>query len=376
MRFIPLIFVLVLTACNSDKDDIKPQELADFSAQGSFKVLWQKKLKSNKDTYGYQLRPAPINDALFTADVDGGVYRYQADNGQTQWQTNVDHVISAGPGVSETVVVVAGPDGQVTALDADSGSQLWQKTVSSEVLSPPVIDRNRVVIRSMDGRIYGLSINNGERQWLFSSEVPNLTLRGTGTPLAKGGRLYAGLDDGDVVALNIDDGRVMWQQNVVNNQGKTEIDRLSDIDGDMGVVATDIYVTSAANQTLAVATESGQLLWRNNHGSSSGVTVSRRFIYLADNDSVLRQIDRSNGELGWQVDDFKYRQLTRPVFYLGDLVVGDLAGYIHVIDAFTGKIQNRKQMGKDAFYGAVVVDGDVIYSYNKDGTLTAFSYTE
>lgn len=376
MRLIPLIFVLILTACGSKKDEVKPQELTDLTETGSFQLLWQKKLKSKSDAFGYQLRPAPSNGALFTADVDGGVYRFQADNGQSQWRVNVNHVISAGPGVSDTVVVVAGPDGQVTALDADSGSQLWQKTVSSEVLSPPVIDRNRVIIRSLDGRIYGLSINDGERQWLFSSEVPNLTLRGTGTPLSKGGRLYVGLDNGDVVALNIVDGDVMWQQNVVNNQGKTEIDRLSDIDGDMGVVATDLYVTSAANKTLAVATESGQLLWRNNYGSSTGVTVSRRFIYLSDNDSVIRQIDRSTGELGWQIDDFKHRELTRPVFYLGDLVMGDLAGYIHIVDAFTGKILNRKQLGKAGFYGSPVVDGNVIYSYNKDGTLAAFRYNE
>lgn len=376
MRLIPFIFVLILTACSSNKDEIKPEELTDFSAQGSFQMLWQKRLESKQDAFGYQLRPAPLNGALFAADVDGGVYRYQADNGQSQWQTNVNHVISAGPGVSDTLVVVAGPDGQVTALDADTGSQLWQMQVSSEVLSPPVIDRNRVIIRSMDGRIYGLSINSGERQWLFSSEVPNLTLRGTGTPMAKGGRLYVGLDNGDVVALNIIDGATIWQQNVVNNQGKTEIERLSDIDGDLGVVATDLYVSSAADKTLAVATESGQLLWRINHGSRSGVTVSRRFIYLVDNESAIRQIDRSNGELGWLVSDFKYRELTRPVFYLGDLVMGDLAGYIHIIDAFTGKVLNRKQMGKENFYGAPVVDGNAIYAYNKDGTLTAFRYNE
>lgn len=375
MRLVPLFFVLILTACSS-KDEIKPQELTDFTPEGSFQLLWQKKLKSKQDSFGYQLRPAPMGSALYTADVDGGVYRYQAESGQLAWQTKVNHVISAGPGVSETIIVVAGPDGQVTALDVDTGSQLWQIQVSSEVLSPPVIDRNRVIIRSLDGRVYGLGINDGERQWLFSSEVPNLTLRGTGTPMAKGGRLYVGLDDGDVVALNIMDGDVIWQQNVVNNQGKTEIERLSDIDGDMGVVATDLYVSSAANKTLAVATESGQLLWRNNHGSSHGVTVSRRFIYLTDNQSVIRQVDRSNGEPGWLVDDFKHRDMTRPVFYLGDLVIGDIEGYIHVIDAFTGKILNRQQMGSDNFYGAPVVEGNVIYAYNKDGTLTAFRYTE
>ncbi len=376
MRLIPIVLLFVLAACSSKKDDIKPSELTRIDTKGTVKVLWQKKLKSSKTSFGYQLLPAVLNESVFVADVAGGVFRFNATDGKQQWQANVDHPISAGPGVSETLAVVAGPDGQVTALDADTGAQLWSIKVSSEVLSPPVIDRNRVIIRALDGRIYGFATSTGQRQWLFNSEVPNLTLRGTSVPLAKGGRLYVGLDNGDVVALNIDDGNIMWQQNVVNNQGKTEIDRLSDIDGDMGVVATDLYVSSVANLTLAVATESGQLLWRYNYGSNTGVTVSRRFIYISDNESNIRQIDRTNGEPGWVVEDFKLRKLTRPAFYLGDLVVADFEGYVHFLDAFSGVLLNRRKLGSDVFFGTPVVNGDILYTYNKDGTFTAISFEQ
>lgn len=376
MRLIPLVLLIMLTACGSKKDDIKPNDLTQIDAKGTVKVLWQKKLKSSKTAFGYQLLPAVLNESVFVADVEGGVFRFNAVDGSQQWQVNVGHPISAGPGVNETLAVVAGPDGQVTALDADSGAQLWSIKVSSEVLSSPVIDRNRVVVRALDGRIYGFAISNGQRQWLFNSDVPNLTLRGNSVPLAKGGRLYVGLDNGDVAALNIDDGNVMWQQNVVNNQGKTEIDRLSDIDGNLGVVATDLYVSSVANLTLAVATESGQLLWRHNYGSSTGVTVSRRFIYISDNQSNIRQIDRSNGEPGWVVEDFKLRNITRPAFYLGDLVVADYEGYVHFLDAFTGTLLNREKLGDDVFYGAPVVEGDTLYTYNKDGTFAAIRFEQ
>lgn len=377
MRLISLcLLLIILAACGSKNDEIKPSELTNFDEKGTVKVLWQKKLKSSKTAYGYQLLPATLNESVFVADVEGRVFRYNTSDGKQQWQAQVEHPISAGPGVNETVAVVAGPDGQVTALDADSGTLLWTAQVSSEVLSPPVIDRNRVVVRALDGRIYGFAISNGKRQWLFNSEVPNLTLRGNSVPLAKGGRLYVGLDNGDVAALNIDDGSVMWQQNVVNNQGKTEIDRLSDIDGDMGVVATDLYVSSVADLTLAVATESGQLLWRSNYGSSTGVTVSRRFIYISDSDSVIRQIDRSNGESGWVVEDYKYRKTTRPTYYLGDLVVADYEGYVHFLDAFTGTVLNRKRVGKDAFYGPPIVSGSTLFTYNKDGRFTAISFEQ
>ncbi len=377
MKRLPIYFLLLLlVACGNKKDEIKPSELIDVTEQGNIKSVWKRDFSASEKAFGYKLIPAEKNGNLYVATQKGKVYSLDAKTGGINWEHDLESEISAGPGVSDTVLVVGGPEGQVVAMDIDSGTVLWQTSVTSEVLSPPVIDRNKVVVRTQDGRVYGFAIQSGKRDWSFDTNIPNLTLRGNSTPIAKGGRIYIGFDNGKVAALNILDGSVLWQQNVINSQGKTEIDRIADIDGDIDVVATDLYISSAADKTMSVATESGRALWSQNIGSVTGVTVSRRSIYLSDNQSVLHQLNRADGSRGWSQDQLLNRNVTKPSFYLGDLVVGDFEGYLHIVDGVSGDIINRTRVGGDQFYHAPLIVGDMIYAYNYDGTLSALQFTK
>ncbi len=377
MKRFPIYFLLLLlVACGNNKDEIKPNELVDLTQQGTLKTLWKRNLQSSERAYGYKLIPAEKNGNLYVATQQGKVLSMDAKTGVTGWQTDLDIEVSAGPGVGDTILVLGGPEGQVVALDIDSGTEIWRTSVTSEVLSPPVIDRNKVVVRTQDGRIYGFSIQTGKREWSFDTNIPNLTLRGNSTPVAKGGRIYVGFDNGRMAALNIIDGSVLWQQNVINSQGKTEIDRIADIDGDIDVIATDLYLSSAADKTMSIATESGRPLWSQNIGSVTGVTVSRRSLYLTDNQSTVHQLNRTDGSKGWSQDELLNRNLTKPSFYLGDLVIGDFEGYVHFIDGVNGDVINRIRVGDDQFYHAPVVVGDIIYTYNHDGTLAALQFNK
>jgi outer membrane protein assembly factor BamB len=377
MKNIPvLLMIVLLAACGNKKDEVKPNELTDTAETGRFEVLWERKLSGSEKAYGYKLVPAEMNGQLFVASQTGEVVSYDAATGAVNWQVELESEVSAGPGIGSTLLVVGGPEGQVIALDIDTGTQLWQTSVTSEVLSPPLIDRNKVVVRTQDGRIYGFSIQNGQRDWVFDTNIPNLTLRGNSTPVAKGGRIYIGFDNGKVAALNIMDGSVLWQQNVINNQGKTEIDRIADIDGDIAVVATDLYLSSAADKTMSVATESGRVLWSQNVGSVTGVTVSRRSLYLTDNESTVHQLNRMDGSRGWTQDVLLNRNLTRPSFYLGDLLVADYEGYLHVINGTDGSILNRKRTGDGGLFDAPLVVGDVIYTHNHDGRVMAMKFNK
>ncbi len=375
-RFPLYLMLLALVACGNKKDEVKPNELVDVTEQGEVKTLWKRQFDSADKAFGYKLIPKEKDGNLFVATQGGKVYSLDAKTGNTQWEVDLEVEVSAGPGISDTVLVVGGPEGQVVAMDIDSGSVLWETSVTSEVLSPPVIDRNIVVVRTQDGRVYGFSIQSGNREWSFDTNIPNLTLRGNSTPIAKGGRVYVGFDNGKVAALNILDGSVLWQQNVINNQGKTEIERIADIDGDIDVVATDLYISSAADKTMSVATESGRALWSQNIGSVTGVTVSRRSLYLTDNLSVVHQLNRTDGSRGWSQEQFLNRNLTKPSFYLGDLVVGDYEGYVHFLDGVTGDVINRTRVGDDEFYHSPVIVSDVIYAYNYDGTLSALQFSK
>ena len=369
--------LLFAISCSKNKKEKKfePIKLESISQQGQFKRLWTKKLDGGKKAFGYKLIPYIDNKFVFVASQSGQVLKLDAETGQESWSVALEIELSAGPGVGVDVLVVGTPEGQVIALDKTNGSQLWTKKLSSEIISPPVVDNNKVIVRAQDGRVYSLNANDGSRNWLFDTNIPNLTLRGNSKPIVKAGRVYIGFDNGKVAAIKQESGDVIWLQNVVDSKGKTELARIVDIDGDMALIATDLYLSSAVGKTIAVATESGRVMWTHDKGSALGVTASRSNLYILDNESNVHALRRADGTEVWSTTAFKYRLLTRPVFYLGDLIVGDLDGYLHVVDGATGEIVARTRMGKDAFYSEPVVLGSLLVAYNKDGSLTAFEYS-
>ncbi len=372
-----LISLVFITSCKNNKKEKKyePIEIVDVVQQGQFKTLWTKEIDDGEKAYGYQLIPNFDDTDVYIAGQEGTVIKLNATSGAQDWTLNLGRELSAGPGVGNDILVVGTPEGSVIALDKSNGTQLWDVRLSSEILSPPIVDNDQVIVRAQDGRVYALDASNGKRNWLFDTNIPGLTLRGNSKPVVKAGRVYIGFDNGKVAAIKQESGDVIWSQNVIETDGKTELARIVDIDGDMALIATDLYLSSAIGKTIAVATESGRVMWEADNGSAKGVTASRNNLYLLDLESNVYALNRTTGSEEWNTTEFKYRNTTKPVFYLGDVIVGDYEGYIHVLNGENGETLARVRMGKSEFYSHPVGNGSMLIAYNKDGTITAFEYS-
>ncbi len=357
------------------KKKFEPVKIEKISQQGVFKKLWTHKLEGSKKAYGYKLKPHIDSQSVYVADLKGEVVRLDSETGKVIWSVDLNTELSAGPGVGSEILLLGTPEGVVIALDKDDGRQIWTEKLSSEIISPPVIDNQIAIVRAQDGRVYALKSTNGERMWLFDTNIPNLTLRGNSEPVIRAGRIYIGFDNGKVAAIKQETGDIIWLQNVVDTKGKTELARIVDIDGDMALISTELYLSSAVGKTIAVATESGRVIWSKDKGSAAGVTASRSKLFITDNESNVRALNRADGTEEWVSTLYKNRLLTKPVFYLGDIVVGDLEGYIHVLDGNDGTTIARERMGKLNFYTNPISSGSILIAYNKDGTVTAFEYS-
>jgi outer membrane protein assembly factor BamB len=178
----------------------------------------------------------------------------------------------------------------------------WRAPVSSEVLSKPILHDGVVVVRCIDGRIFGFDAITGVRRWLYDRNVPLLTLRGNSPPLARGGVIYVGYDGGEVIALRVNDGTLIWEQPVSTREGKTDLERLADIDGDMAIVASDLYVSTSKGRLAALSLQSGRIQWVKDVGSAKGLDVSRTRLALADSNSQVWLVDRINSATLWKQD--------------------------------------------------------------------------
>ena len=366
--------VLLATACSKDKKENlePPAELVDFTPTVSVDEVWSHGLGEGEEKLGLRQHPVLAEGKLFAANLDGEVFAIDAASGKELWTVETDLRLSGGPGYGEGTVVVGSLDGDVIALNPDTGSERWRARVSSEVVASPAVGSGIVVVRANDGRLFGFNATDGERKWVYDRGLPSLTLRGNGAPLISQGGVFAGYDNGQVVALRLEDGVQQWEQTVAVGEGRTEIDRMVDIDGEIVVDATEAYAAAYNGQVLAIALDGGRPLWNRELSAYSGLALAGDKLLVSDSDGTLWAIDRATGSALWKTEALAHRWLTTPVIQGDYAVVGDLDGYLHWLSLADGTPAARERLSRDPIRATPQVQDGVLYAVSTDGELGAY----
>lgn len=349
-----------------------PMKLTDIDERLKVSKLWSTSTGSGLGKSAPGLKPFHVDGEIWTADHKGRVTAIDAASGDRLRRFDLDMDLSAGPTVIDRRVLLGTMNGQILVLDRDTGAIDWRAQLSSEILAAPLQRDGVIVVRCIDGRVFGLNADTGFREWVYDRSVPLLTLRGNSEPVVRGGQVFVGHDDGSLTALGLADGQLLWEQRVGTPEGRTQLDRLADIDGHMEIVGLDIYAVSEHDRMASVALDSGRLLWVKEVGSNSGLTVSRTRMVLADSEDRIWMLDRRSGSTGWSNEQLLRRGLSRPVLQGGFVAVADKEGYVHWLDADTGEFVARERASKDAPAAAPLVVGNVLFVLDVDGKLSAW----
>ncbi len=375
-----LIFVLAfalpsLTSCglfSGDEEVDPPAELIKFEPSLRIKKLWSAGIGDDSEGLRLALAPAADGSRVFAAAHDGRVAAFEAESGKRLWLSKTRLPLAAGPAVDGERVVLGSSDGDVIALDADDGAELWRVRVSSEVLAAPALTPRLVLIRTVDGKLLALDAQDGRQRWFSQQSVPRLSVRGTGAPVAVGNTVVAGFDNGKVVAFDLSDGSPIWESLVNPPSGRTEVDRLADLNSTVSVAGDDVYATAYQGRVSALARESGEGLWVKEISSYNGLGTDFINVYVTDDKSEIHALARRSGREMWRAADLRNRDATGPAVVGNSVVVGDFEGYVHWFSASTGKLQARVRAGGAHITSAPVVFGGIVYVLTDAGKLYAY----
>ncbi|MEM7502228.1 MAG: outer membrane protein assembly factor BamB [Pseudomonadota bacterium] len=365
-----------LSACSlfggNDDEELQPAELLEFDETLDVKRVWSSSVGGGTEFLRLALTPAGDGARVYAASFDGAVNAFDAETGRRDWRYETDIELVAGPGLGANFVVVVGREGEVIALSADDGSELWRSDVSGEASAVPVVKDDIVVVSTIDGALRGLSAFDGAIRWSVEQSLPALTLRGGGAPIVVGNSVIAGFDNGRLVATNVADGTIEWEAVLSPPSGRSDLERLADVDGAIAAVGQDVYAAGYQGQLAALAAESGQVLWARDVSSYSGIGSDWSQIYAATGDGELVALVRRNGEEVWRQPALLRRQPTTPIAFSTAVVVGDFEGYLHFFSSADGSPVARARVGKGMISGRPVVVGGRLFVQNESGDLAAF----
>ncbi len=379
-RLLLMLMAVSLAGCGTVADPTEwfddapadaPSELVDLPDTIRPQIIWSRDIGAGTDEQLLNLRPTVADGSVYVADAEGRIQALDAANGRTRWEVDLDLPVSGGPGVGDGLVLVGTSNAEVVAMSVTNGEERWRVRLTSEVLSVPAVENGVVVIHTVDGKLFGLEATNGNERWRYEREVPVLTLRGTGSPVLSGGAAYVGMSGGKLVAVRVDNGNLIWDASVTVPSGRSELQRLADIDGDPIVFGGAVFVATYQGEVAAVEQRSGRLAWRHKMSSYSQMGTDRRGLYVSDSEGLVWGIDVRSGAAAWSQDSLKYRKLS-DVAVLGNfVVVGDFDGYLHWMDRTNGELIARTRVGSDPITKGMQVVDEVLYVQGDGGDLAA-----
>lgn len=393
--------LFIMAGCSSMGDIFKndkekallPSPLVDIATPITVNKLWSVSIGEGEGALGVRQKPAVENDLVFAADSANTLVAVEKSTGKIKWSVNPNKdqqsggwkiwqkptqpfALTGGPSVYSGLVAIGGRNGEVYAFNALDGSMLWKSMVSSSVITAPLVTFDTVVVRVNDGKVIGLDLSTGVKKWQFERGLPALSVRGNSAPVLGPGLIFVGYEDGTVIALRQQDGQRVWEQLVAKPDGRTELDRMADIDGEMQVGDRELFASSYRNSTMSIGLNNGQPIWARDIGGYAGIALLSDRVILSDNGGNLWALDRSGGADIWKQSALVRRGLTTPVVQGAYVVVGDHEGYVHWLDSQTGDLKGRVE-ASDAIVGSPVVSDDgVLFIQSVDGKLSAYGLAQ
>ena len=376
---LPLSFAALLIAagCSKDKDVEPPAKLVNFPTTLPVKKLWSEGVGGGKKQIKLRLGlgPAIDNGLVFAASHKGEVIAVALDTGRNVWVKKLKVPISAGPAAGSGIVVAGTSKGAVIALDGATGRQLWRSQINSELLSAPAISEKAVVIRSVDGRLHGLETRTGKELWSVEQQVPRLSLRGTAIPIVAKEVAISGFDNGKVMAVSLTTGDTIWDTALASPHGRTELDRLVDIDSAVRVVGENVFAAGFQGRTAMLALDSGQLWWSHDMSSYRGLAADADNLYVTESEGTVVAMRQRDGAELWRNDKIKRRGLSAPIVTSTAIAIADFQGYIHWLDKGTGVLVARERISKQRVSNPPAGANDTIVVLTDGGTLAAYRAT-
>lgn len=382
-----LFAITLLSGCSlfSDDEVVQMSPLPEIENEFQPTQVWSSSVGSGVGDFYSRLQPAYQNSVVYAAERDGKVKAMDAENGKQLWQVNLADkrgflssstpaVLSGGLTVEGEALYVGSERAQLYALNVADGSLIWRITTAGEVLSRPVVADNLVLVTTGNGLLQAIDRQSGDILWTANLEMPALSLRAESSPAVAHGAAIVGGSNGRVNAILLDQGAFIWQQRIAQPGGATEISRLSDI-GSTPVIVDDIIYAIAYNGNLAALDlRTGQVMWRREFGSVNNIVIENNAIYLVDQTDRVVALERDGGAVLWTQNDLLHRGLTSPVIYRGNLVVGDSEGYLHWLNASDGRLIAQNKVSGSGLLSAPQVVNDYLMVQARNGKVYTFTY--
>jgi len=382
-------------------------------ATGNLDRAWSKDIGKSSGRKGRVLAPPVIGGGrIFVVDADNRISAFDETTGSKVWDYKIEveakgktrkgkrrffdrirdplaltdgggrdkESVGGGLALSDNKVYVTSGLGVIAALDANTGVEIWRSATRTPMHSAPAVSNGRAFAVSDDNELFAFNANTGEVIWTYQGIVESARMLTVPSPAVVDDTVIAPFASGELVALRVQNGGVLWQDALSSSGSVTPLSSLNDIAS--GPVIADGYVIATAQSGVLSAFDlrTGQRVWSQPAGSIGFPLVAGDFVYTVTTNGLVVCASKLDGSIVWirELQAYKNEKKRKkriawsgPVLASERLVLFSSRGQMVVINPYTGDIISERKTGGDVFIPPVIAN-ETIYVLTDDAKLVAF----
>ena len=254
---------------------------------------------------------------------------------------------------NDKLLIVADNLTKYYILNLDTGDLIWSKNNSAPFNSQIKIYKDRFFIIDFTNTLRCFSLKDGKELWNFQTESSLIRSQKKLSMVIIGDVVYFNNSLGDISAVNINNGGLIWQlatQSNVIYESAFSLET-SDIIAD----ENNLFFSNNKNQFFSVDIKSGSFNWENTVNSNLRPTLIENFLISVSLEGYLIIIDKFTGNIIKVTDVFenfnpkKRNEIFPTGFIVGlkNIYLSTNIGRLLVIDIKSGKTISTLKIDND-----------------------------
>ena len=245
---------------------------------------------------------------LFYFDSSGSIVKFNS-NSDLVWKINhnskpdkkLQPILFFG--ISEDNLFIADSVANYYVINKNNGELKWKKKHSSSFNSQIKTFDKKAFVIDMENQLRCFSIETGELIWSVKTQGSILRSQKKQSLILNKGRVYFSNSIGDVTAVDIQSGKIIWQTPTQSNItfASTYFLKLSDIVSD----EKSIFVSDNNNQFFSIDLLTGAINWKQDFSSESRPALIGDYLVTISDDGLLIVMDKKTGQIIRVNDLFK-----------------------------------------------------------------------
>lgn len=356
------------------------------AAPGPLHKIWSKSIGEGQTLYRRMVAtPVVALGRVYTFDAGTTVTALDASTGKFLWKFNTrpkdanDSGWGGGLAFYHGRLYVTTGYGQLIALDGATGKEYWRVTLGPPVRTPPTVTQGRIFLVTSDNQLQARDADTGKLLWTHRGIEEMAALLGGGAPAVSGSTVVAAYSSGEIYALQVENGRVIWSDSLAFASRIGSLAALNDINASPIIDHGRVFAIGHGGRMAAIDLATGGRIWDRDITGVETPWIAGNYLFVVTSDGKVVCLSSQDGRIHWVTSLPRYKDpkdKSGPIQWSGPLLAGNRLlvtgtdGSVVSISPYTGKELGTVKMDSGIPLAPIAAN-QIVYLVESSGNLVA-----